>query len=212
LRLGPAFVLVSILVLHIGCSSKPAVKTKTFVNSREGLSQGLLNNYIDFSFDYSASWKLTPSGAKGNEQNFIKVERAIPGEKENESYTLEQFNVGHFSFTGRDQVGMLSKLAAGSSNNLSKGFPNYQKISEGPTQIGQYSGYEYRFKARVDASPKGPITFWGRCVMVLPNGPGQRGAFLIMLATGLAPEYSSEKDIGVKGELPLILNTFQLKE
>jgi hypothetical protein len=48
-------------------------------------------------------------------------------------------------------------------------------------------------------------------VIFLPTGVAgdQAGATLIMLATSLAPELSSVDDVGVKGQMPTILDSFR---
>jgi hypothetical protein len=48
-------------------------------------------------------------------------------------------------------------------------------------------------------------------VVFLPSGDSgnQTGATLIMLATSLAPELSGVRDVGLKGEIPVILDSFR---
>jgi hypothetical protein len=59
-------------------------------------------------------------------------------------------------------------------------------------------------------TPKGDLPIWGR-IVILPNVEGKKnGVMLVMLATPLAPDVKSVNDVGVKGELPVILNSFKL--
>lgn len=185
----------------------PAANAKRFVNSRANLTGKLAENYVDFSFNYPGSWEMDPEAGKPGAANFAKVARNLPG-----SFTQENFAVGYFAGTGTaigDQL-LFPQLAQQLSSQFSNGFPEYQKVSEGKTRIGSYDGYEFRFKAQLKNTPKGNLPIWGRAVM-LPNRPGQKnGVVLIMLATSLAPEISGVEDVGVKGEMPVILNSFRL--
>jgi hypothetical protein len=96
------------------------------------------------------------------------------------------------------------------SASLSKDFPEYHKVSEGPTKINSMDAYEFRFESLSKGTEKGDIQVWGR-VVFLPSGtPGQTtGATLIMLATSLAPELSGVNDVGAKGQSPVILDSFR---
>ena len=93
---------------------------------------------------------------------------------------------------------------------MAKGFPEYQKVSEGPTKINSLDGYEFRFTSVSKGTEKGDINLWGR-VVFLPTGVegDQNGATIIMLATSLAPELSGVQDVGEKGQMPVILESFR---
>jgi hypothetical protein len=58
---------------------------------------------------------------------------------------------------------------------------------------------------------KGDITLWGWVVFLPPGKEGEtNGLQLLMLSTSLAPELESADDVGVKGQLPVILNSFKM--
>jgi hypothetical protein len=193
-------------------SNNPPSKTTSgsdtvqFVNSRANLTGKLAENYVDFSFDYPKSWSIDPATQKPGASNFTKVE------KESDNFTMENFAVGYFSGSGSpagDQA-LFPQLADQLSSQFSKGFPNYQKVSEGRARIGAYDAYEFRFSAELKNTPKGNLPIWGR-VALIPNAAGKKnGVVLIMLATPLAPDVKSVNDVGVKGELPVIINSFKL--
>ncbi|MDQ2975226.1 MAG: hypothetical protein M3R69_07425, partial [Acidobacteriota bacterium] len=71
-------------------------------------------------------------------------------------------------------------------------------------------GYEFRFESVSRGTEKGDLKLWGR-VIFLPTGVSgdQTGATVILLATSLAPELSGVEDVGEKGELPVILQSFR---
>ena len=179
--------------------------TVQFVNSRAHLTGKLAEHYADFSFDYPKSWSVDPATQKPGASNFIKVE------KEADNFTAENFAVGYFSGSGSaagDQA-LLPQLADQLSSQFSKGFPGYRKVSEGSGRFGAYDAYEFGFTAELKDTPKGELPVWGR-VAIIPNVAGKKnGVVVIMLATSLAPDVKGVNDVGVKGELPVIVNSFK---
>jgi hypothetical protein len=93
---------------------------------------------------------------------------------------------------------------------FAKSFPNYKKISSGETTLGAYKAHELRFSAVVEGTPKGTIKFWGRSIIVPdPKGAGD-GVTVLMLASNLAEGITGIDDVGVKGEMPVIVKSFKL--
>jgi len=181
---------------------------KRFVNTKDGRTGKLLENYVDFSFNYPASWKIVEAGV--NNGNFVKLDRTnLDG---GESLTQENFAVGNFSGSGSAEADkkLIPQFIAQLENQFKDAFPNYKKTSEGPTKFGAYKGTELRFASEMEHPEKGPIKYWGRMVVIPnPNG-GKRGVLVGMIATSLCPELKEEKDLGVKGDLPIIIKSFKL--
>jgi hypothetical protein len=178
-----------------------------FTNSAEKLDGRLAERYFDFSFYYPNSWQRDPGAGVSGASNFAKVERRIPPD-----FTQENFAVGWYTSKGTfaaDEA-TFPQLVEILGANLSRGFPGYRKVSEGPTKVNSLDGYEFRFESESKNTEKGDIKLWGR-VVFLPSGvEGQEtGATLIMLATSLAPEISGVDDVGEKGEMPVILESFR---
>ena len=150
---------------------------------------------------------MDPKAGVPGASNFAKVERKLPPE-----FTQENFAVGWYTSKGTvDADGpTFPQLVEVLGANFAKGFPGYRKVSEGPTKINNLDGYEFRFVSVSTGTPKGDIQLWGR-VVFLPTGVAgdQTGATLIMLATSLAPELSGVEDVGEKGEMPVILESFR---
>src|SRR5690606_37052484 len=91
------------------------------------------------------------------------------------------------------------------------GFSDYHLISQGTTKLGDYSGYEFRFSSVVKNTPHGNITVWGRTVLLPNPQPGEKqGVTIVMMGSSLAPEIKSGSDLGVKGQLPVILKSFKI--
>jgi hypothetical protein len=72
-------------------------------------------------------------------------------------------------------------------------------------------GYEFRFQSHFQKTARGPMTVWGR-VVLLPKPNSKKGVTLTMLASSLAPEIHSAKDVGEKGQLPNVLKSFKFEK
>jgi hypothetical protein len=178
-----------------------------FTNSQATLDGKLAEHYFDFSFYYPQTWVTDPKAGVAGASNFAKVERRLPPD-----FTQENFAVGWYTSKGTFAADEATypQLVEILGSSLAKGFPEYRKVSEGPTKVNSLDGYEFRFESVSRGTEKGDITLWGR-VVFLPSGVAgdQTGATLIMLATSLAPELSGVADVGEKGEMPVILQTFR---
>jgi len=185
----------------------PPPNAVKFTNSQANLDERLAEHYVDFSFYYPKTWEIDPKAGISGASNFAKVERRIPPD-----FTQENFAVGWYTSKGTVEADgpTFPHLVELLGSSLAKGFPEYRKVSEGPAKKNSLDGYEFRFVSISKGTEKGDIELWGR-VVFLPTGvSGDRtGATLIMLATSLAPELSGVDDVGVKGEMPLILDSFR---
>jgi hypothetical protein len=179
--------------------------TVRFTNSRANLDSKLAEHYFDFSFYYPSEWKVVPKTNASAGANFVKVERSLPPD-----FTQENFGVGWYDSKGTNEADRANfpHLVEVLSASLSK-LPEYRKVSEGPTKVNSLDGYEFRFVSFSRGTEKGDLQLWGR-VIFLPRGEGETtGAILTMLTTSLAPELSGVDDVGVKGEAPVILESFR---
>lgn len=185
----------------------PPPGTVQFVNSSANLDGRLAEHYFDFSFYYPNNWKKDPEAGVPGAVNYAKVERRIEP-----NFTQENFAVGWYTSKGTFAAdeSTFPEIAEKIGASLSKSFPGYRKVSEGPTRINSLDAYEFRFESEAKDTEKGDVKVWGR-VIFLPPGverPGT-GATLLMLATSLAPEVSGVEDVGEKGEMPVILESFR---
>lgn len=181
--------------------------TTRFANSAGTLDGKLAEHYFDFSFYYPESWQPDPKAGVPGANNFAKVERRLPPD-----FTQENFAVGWYTSKGTfaDDEATFPQLVEGLSASLEKNFPDYRKVSEGKTKVNSLDGYEFRFTSTSKGSEKGDIQVWGR-VIFLPTGVAGEtsGATLVMLSTSLAPELSGVEDVGVRGQMPVILDSFR---
>lgn len=178
-----------------------------FTNSEANLDGKLAEHYLDFSFYYPDSWEVDPKAGVPGASNFAKVERRLPPD-----FTQENFAVGWYTSKGTFAAdeSTFPQLVEVLGASLAKNFPGYRKVSEGPTIVNSLDGYEFRFVSVAKGSEKGDIQVWGR-VIFLPTGVSgeQTGATLVMLTTSLAPELSGVEDVGAKGQMPVILESFR---
>ncbi len=169
-----------------------------FVNEASQASGKLAEHFVDFSFYYPKAWTARPT--KGT-NNFADFSRNLPG-----GVPQEVFTASWYDPQGSDGF---AAVVAKKSAELEKFLPatNYQKVSEGPTRVGGAEAYEFRFQGEFT----GAVPYWGR-VIFLPSGVAEKknGVTLFLLATAKAPEVKGVADVGEKGELPVILNTFRL--
>ncbi len=177
-----------------------------FVNSNKNLDGKLAEHFVDFSFYYPERWEKDAKAGVPGATNFAKVERRLPPD-----FTQENFAVGWYSSSGseaNDRV-LFPTLTENLSAQFAKNFPDYRKVSEGETKAGVYDGYEFRFESTSRNTAKGDLKVWGRVIFIPPVDGGKNGVTLLMLATSLAPELRSIDDVGTKGELPMILESFR---
>ncbi|HVS21844.1 MAG TPA: hypothetical protein VHD88_08355 [Pyrinomonadaceae bacterium] len=177
-----------------------------FVNSNANLDGKLAEHYVDFNFYYPERWKKDPKAGVPGASNFVKVERRLPPD-----FTQENFAVGWYSSSGSEagDRATFPTLVENLSAQFAKNFPDYRKISEGKTKAGPYDGYEFRFESRSRNTAKGDLKVWGRVILIPPVDGGKNGVTLLMLTTSLAPELKSVDDVGDKGELPMVLESFR---
>lgn len=188
----------------------PGPGERQFVNASAGLDGKLAENYSDFSFNYPGGWVEDPKAGVAGASNFVKVERRLPPDFTQENFAVSWYESrGTYESDEREEV--FRKLVDSWKSRLSKNFPEFQALSDGPTTVNGIKGHELRFQSISRGTEKGDITLWGRVVFLPPGTEGKKnGTQLLMLTTSLAPELTGAGDVGVKGELPVILNSFKM--
>ena len=184
----------------------PTAGTVQFANSKANLDGKLLEHYVDFSFYYPKSWLKDPKAGVAGASNFARLSDS------GEQYAGENVAVSWYTSNGTFELdnAIFHDRAKALSDQFAKSLPNYQEVSQGDTSVNTMKGYEFRFKGVFKDTPKGDLPYWGR-VVFLPSGNAseKNGVTIIMLATSLAPEVAGPDDVGVKGGLPLILESFR---
>jgi hypothetical protein len=184
----------------------PPPGTLLFVNSIKNLDGRLAEHYADFSFYYPKTWELDPLAGIPGATNFVHVERSLPPD-----FTQETFAVGWYSTEHKNpDPASFHVLAENLSSQFERLFPEYRKVSEGPTRVAIYEGYEFRFEGLSRNTQRGDIKIWGRVIFVPPVDGSDHGVTLSMMATSLAPGVRSVNDVGAVGQTPIILRSFRL--
>lgn len=185
-----------------------ATGTAHFVNTRENAhTPSLRAHYVDFSFDYPASWRITPAKTDGTERNFVRV--AAPLDMGIEPFA---FHVGSAygspdPATARRQF---EEIIPQFASQFGSNFQNYRVASVGPARIGTYDSFGWTFTAQMpDARGGAPIQVYGRGDAVLPPG-NTEGVLLISLATSRAGDINSPDQVGASGPLRQVLDSFRV--
>jgi hypothetical protein len=106
-------------------------------------------------------------------------------------------------------VSIFPDRVAALSAQLSKSLPNYKKVAEGPTQVNSLKAYDFHFNG-VFKDAGDELPYWGRVIFIPPRGESEKnGVTIIMLVTARGTDVHNENEVGVKGEMPLILESFR---
>jgi hypothetical protein len=185
----------------------PPAGTVQFVNSKDKLDGVLADHYFDFSFYYQKNWKSDPKAGVAGATNFVKVDRMLPPNS-----IQENFAVGWYTSSGTFLGDLKSypQRVEELSRSFAKIFPDYKKVSDGPTKVNSMEAYEFRWEGLSTDDKGADLKLWGR-VIFLPIGKegATTGATLSMLSTSRAPELSSVEDVGEHGESQVILESFR---
>ncbi len=185
----------------------PPPNTVQFENSNANLDGKLAEHYFDFSFYYPRTWELDPRAGVPGAGNFVKVERRLSPDSIQENFAVGWYtSTGTFAGDSRNFPQRVQEVSAA----LARAYPEYRKVSEGPTKVNSMDAYEFRWEGLSKGADESDINLWGR-VVFLPTGKegDTTGATFVMLSTSLAPELSSVEDIGEKGEAKVILDSFR---
>ena len=155
-------------------------------------------NFIPFTFQYPAEWRVVEDGTQADAEspNFVKVENATA-----DGITVENFAVGWYSGTGAAEViGVIEPQFAAS-------FPKYVKVGDRTWMVDGISSPGILFQARVD-TPGGPVPFFGR-VIAVPVEPA-KGLMVVLFASDRAEGVTGPEDVGEAGQMPIILGSFDI--
>lgn len=173
-----------------------------FQNSKDDLKGDLAKNFLGFSLYYPKDWKQ--NDAKGK---FLDIS------KNAESGTpVEQMLVSYYDSKGTFKTDTKSfpALVEETNKTLKEIVPNYEVVSEGEKTVNNgWRAYEVKFKGSGKANGEN-IILWGRRLFIPTARPGMKNGYVVtMLATSLSPDVKNVDDVGVKGELSAILESFE---
>lgn len=182
-----------------------------FDNNKQKLRGDLFRNYVGFSLYYPKTWTVNgsmESSAPGTRGKFFDISSSAPDGK-----LREQMLISYFPSKGtfNDDEVFFPDLVRESSETLKKFLPGFQVVAEGPTVLnGGWKAYEIKFQGSGQTPAGERIVVWGRRIFVPAARPGVRnGIEITMLATSKSAEVTGVDDVGVKGELAQVLETFE---
>jgi hypothetical protein len=188
----------------------PPADAKRFASSKEKLDGKLAEQYVDFYFYYPGSWQTDPKAGVRGASNFARVFKSVKDDAGD--YTPESVAVSWYTSNGTydSDVSVFPSRVQALSAQLAKSLPDYRKVSEGPTDVNSLRAYQFYFTGVSNETDQGELPYWGRVIFIPPGVEGQKtGITIIMLATSRAEGINKEDDIGVKGEMPIILESFR---
>lgn len=182
--------------------SQPA-NTEYFQNSDANLTGEAAKNFLGFSLYYPKTWQKNES-----KTNFIDVS------KNAESGTpIEQFLVSYYQSKGTFNLDkeLFPKLVENSNKTLAEIVPNYRLVSESEKTINNgWKVYEMSFEGAGETANGEKINLWGKRLFIPTALSASKSGYVVtMLATSLSPDVKSVADVGSKGEIAQILETFE---
>ena len=158
-------------------------------------------NFVDFSFRYPAHWQVLEDESSDT-PNFVKVEN-----RTDDNFTVENLAVGYI--TGDLHApAMLQMLEDQLISQLAGGFPNFQRVMTGPTTIAGREGRFFTFTGHFETEERGDVEYYGR-VVLLPV-TRDRGLALVAFATELSPSVEGPAQVGERGELAGVFESFEV--
>lgn len=175
-------------------------ETLTWTNDQSRLTGNKAANFVAFSFDYPADWQVVEDGTQpdSDSPNFVKVEKMT-----DDQVTIENFAVGWYAGAGASNVITMLEPQFATS------FPNYEKVADQTAQVDGIASPGFLFRARVDTAG-GPVQFYGRALAVPVDD--SHGILVIMFASELAEGVDGPEDVGSVGQMPVILESFDIQE
>lgn len=182
----------------------PPADSVYFENSKQTLKPESAKNFLGFSLYYPKDWRQ--NDAKGS---FLDVSKNAQT-----GTPVEQMLVGYYDSKGTFKADrdMFPKLSKEKTESQLKPFvPNYRTVSEGETTVnGGWRAYEIKFEGAGKTANGENIKLFGRRLYIPAARNGMKNGYVLtMLATSLSPDVKSAEDVGVKGDLAEVLETFE---
>ncbi|MBV9657226.1 MAG: DUF4339 domain-containing protein [Verrucomicrobia bacterium] len=193
-------------------AAAPAAGMRRFVSDRSRYDGERAQYFVDFTYDYPATWTVLQGDQTKGAGNFVETVHTLRTAAG--SVDAEKFNVGNFHGIGMSSAARVvttngSSLVGQLEMQLTQTLPNYKKISEGRTKVGNYEAYELRASARISNAGSKDTDIWMRWILVAPSNNSANGVVLALITTSQIPGMRGIEDVGTKGELAAILSSFR---
>ena len=185
---------------------------KTYRHDITTLESSHAPKFVPFTFKYPPGFTFDPAAGKDSSPNSVKVARDIEL-GDGLLYTQENFAIGSCQVDGTGEVLELGLelLTTNLRKQIEAGFDEFQLNRQGKFLFSKYEGYGFDFSCKLPHPLKEKVDCWGRMVLLAPSVIQQEhGLVIIMLATSEAPELKGLADLGVKGQLPIIIDSFHV--
>ena len=174
-----------------------------FQNSKESLKGDKMKNFLGFSLYYPQDWTVAATG-----NNFLDAGRKAP-----DGFPIEQILISYYDSKGtfKADAEIFSVEVRKTNETLKKIIPDYKLVAEGQKTVNNgWQAYEVKFEGRSKTAGGEEITIWGKRLFIPTALRGMKNGYVItMLATSLSKDVQSVEDVGVKGELSSVLETFE---
>lgn len=185
--------------------------TAYYQNSKQNLKGDLLRNFVGFSMYYPKDWKVNGPEESANTAGrgkFLDISKTTA-----DGGLKEQMLISYYPSKGTfaNDVSDFPQMVKETNETLKKLIPNYQVLSEGEIKFnGAWHAYEVKFQGGDTSPGREKLVVWGRRLFIPAARPGVHNGFEItMLATSLADDVRSVDDVGLRGELAAILDSFE---
>jgi len=177
--------------------------TVYFQNNKENLKGDLIKNFLGFSLYYPNDWRRNEAP-----KNFLDISKNTAN-----NLPIEQMLITYYNSKGtfKADAEIFPAQIKETNQSLKKILPNYRMISEGKKMINNgWQAYEVQFQGTSKTASGEDITIWGKRLFIPTAIRGMKNGYVVtMLATSLSKDVRNVNDVGVKGELSAILETFE---
>jgi|GEM_PF-687643 len=187
-------------------------KSIYFENSKTNMDEQLARQFRGFSLYYPETWKRKLLDKRGNKVDDMFLDIAISNK---DGVPIEQFTVSPYKSNGtfKSDTELFPALVEKSNRDISGSLKDatYKVIGQGATTIqnGRWKAYEVNFELGGQFDGK-PFSIWGRRLWIPVQRPGVKSGFILtMLATSLSKDIKRADDVGKKGDLKKIVQTFE---
>ncbi|MCY7348413.1 MAG: serine/threonine protein kinase [Pyrinomonadaceae bacterium] len=174
-----------------------------YQNSKESLKGDKMKNFLGFSLFYPQGWTVAETG-----DNFFDAARKAPN-----GLPIEQMLISYYDSKGtfKADVEIFPVAVKKTNETLKKIIPNYKLVAEGQKTVNNgWQAYEMKFEGKSTGASGEEITIWGKRLFIPTALRGMKNGYVItMLATSLSKDVQSVEDVGVRGELSSVLETFE---
>ena len=185
--------------------------TAYYQSNKQNLKGDLVRNFVGFSLYYPLDWKSggshesTEPNSRGK---FVDIAKSTPDGK-----LREQMLSSYYPSAGTYDLdaAKFPQMVKEANETLKKLIPDYQMVSSGEIKInGGWRAYEVKFQGGAKSETGERFIVWGRRLFIPAASLSARNGYEItMLATSFADDVRSVDDVGVRGELGSILDTFE---